>query len=88
MHYIYGRNPVLEALLHEQTVQKIYIQHGNQGGKIQKIYRLARQQKTAVTNADPQKLRQMVGNVVHQGVVALISPVQIHPFDELLNALQ
>jgi 23S rRNA (guanosine2251-2'-O)-methyltransferase len=87
MPYIYGRNPVLEALLQGQAVQKIYIQYGNRGGKIQQIYRLARQQKVAISNADPQKLRQMAGNAVHQGVVALISPVQIRSFEELPDAL-
>lgn len=87
MPHIYGRNPVLEALLHGQPVQKIYIQHGNQGDKIRQIYRLAKQQKVAVTNADPKKLKQMVGDANHQGVVALISPVNIQTFEELLTHL-
>jgi 23S rRNA (guanosine2251-2'-O)-methyltransferase len=85
MSYIYGRNPVLEALLHGQAVQKIYIQHGNRGGKIQHVYRLARQHKIVVTNADAKKLRQMVGDANHQGVVALISPVRVLAFEELFE---
>lgn len=86
MPYIYGRNPVLEALLHGQAIQKIYIQHGVQGDKIRQIYRLARQQRLAITNADQKKLQQMVGEVAHQGVVALISPVSILPFAEIPDA--
>lgn len=86
MPYIYGRNPVMEALLHGQAIQKIYIQHGVQGDKVRQIYRLARQQHLAVANADQKKLQQMVGDVAHQGVVALISPVRILPFEELPDA--
>ncbi len=87
MAYIYGRNPVLEALQAGKPIQKIYIQHGNQSGKIRQIYHLARQEKIAVTNADSKKLRQMVGDSIHQGIVALISPVRILAFDELLGTL-
>jgi len=82
MAYIYGRNPVMEALQTGSIVQKIYVRHGNQSGKISQIYRTAKQQKIVVVNADVKKLQQMVGKVNHQGVVALISPVRIREMGE------
>ena len=83
MSVIYGRNPVLEALQHPGQVQKIYVQHGSQSGKLGQIYRIARQQKLPMVTADPRKLQQMVGAVNHQGVVALIAAVQVLDLDEL-----
>ena len=87
MSYIYGRNPVIEALRHGRQVQKIYIQHGNQSGSIRQIYRMARDLKIPVSNADARKLRQIAGDGNHQGVVALIAPVEIADEHALLDAL-
>lgn len=83
MSYIYGRNPVLEALSQPGTIQKIYIQHSSQPGKVSQIYSIARKNSIAIVNADPGKLRQMVGDVNHQGIVALIAPVQVFDLLEL-----
>jgi 23S rRNA (guanosine2251-2'-O)-methyltransferase len=80
MSLIYGRNPVLEALSNPDTIQKIYVQHGLQHPKIRQIYKLAKQHSIAISNADVGKLRQMVGDTNHQGVVALIAPVKIRDF--------
>lgn len=88
MAYIYGRNPVIEALTEGGAVQKVYIQHGQRSGKIQLIYRLSRQQKIPIVTADARKLNQMVGQVVHQGVVALTVPVQILSEDDFQDHLE
>ncbi len=85
MPYIYGRNPVISALEQEDAVQKIYVQHGLQGNKIRHIYRIARAQNISITNADARKLKQLAGNGNHQGIVALIAPVEILPLEALLD---
>lgn len=85
MPYIYGRNPVTEALEHGEPVQKIYVQFGSKNERVQKIYTLARQQKISIVTADNRKLRQMVGDATHQGVVALISPVELIPLEKYLE---
>ena len=87
MPYIFGRNPVLEALQHQRPVQKIYIQFGQQNEKIRHIYKLAKAQKVSVTNVDPGKIRKLAGKQNHQGIVALIAPVEIRPFEDLLDQL-
>ncbi|MEZ4763507.1 MAG: RNA methyltransferase substrate-binding domain-containing protein [Calditrichia bacterium] len=53
MSYIYGRNPVLEALSQPGTIQKIYIQHGSQPGKVSQIYSIARKNSIAIVNLIP-----------------------------------
>ncbi len=88
MAYIYGRNPVLESLEHQHGIQKIYIQYRNQGQKIKRIFRLARQQNIPITNADAKKLKKMVGNVTHQGVVALIAPIEIKSIELLYDEIE
>lgn len=87
MPYIFGRNPVLEALQHGRPVQKIYLQFGQQNDKIRTIYKLAKAQKIAITNVDPRKIKQLAGNNNHQGIVALIAPMEIGSFDALVNNL-
>ncbi|MEL6821319.1 MAG: 23S rRNA (guanosine(2251)-2'-O)-methyltransferase RlmB [Calditrichota bacterium] len=85
MPYIYGRNPVTEALEHGEPVQKIYVQFGSKNERVQKIYTLARQQNISIVTADNRKLKQMVGNATHQGVVALISPIELIPLEKYLE---
>ena len=85
MPYIYGRHPVMDALKHGDDIQKIYVQHGLQGEKIKRVQRAARQRKVNIVTADPRKLKQMAGNGNHQGIVALISPVKILPFETFLT---
>ena len=86
MPYIHGRNPVIEALEHQRPIQKIYIQHGNRGDKINLIFLFFKQNRIPITNADPHKIAKMVGKVTHQGVVALVSPVEIRDIADLLEA--
>ena len=84
MFHIFGRNPVIEAIRQKKEIQKIYIQHNSKGDKVGTIYRLAKQNQIPVSQVDLKKIKVMVGNVVHQGVVALISPIKITPLENLL----
>jgi 23S rRNA (guanosine2251-2'-O)-methyltransferase len=83
--YIFGRNPVLEALRSQRTIQKIYIQHGTHGANLNKIFRLAKRNRIPTVPAESKKLIKLVGDVSHQGVIALLSPVDLIHFDELLQ---
>jgi 23S rRNA (guanosine2251-2'-O)-methyltransferase len=88
MPHIFGRNPVIEALKNNQPIEKIYIHHGAHGENINHIYKLARSHKTPVTKIDSPKIKQIAGNVNHQGVIALISSIPTLTVDELLRSLQ
>lgn len=86
--YIIGRNPVLEALEHHpEKLQKIYVQHGQQGEKVRRIYRLAKSLRIQISNADAGKFRKMVGTQVHQGVVGLLYPAPVGDAEDLLVRL-
>ncbi len=83
---IYGRWPVREALTAGQ-VAKLYLANGSGGGPIDEIVDLAKKKKVAFHWTDKRKLEQMVGrDVVHQGVVAQVAPIQFADLETVLQA--
>ena len=82
---IEGRNPVIEALSSGENIEKIYIQKGNTQGSAQKIINLARKKKIQVTEVDKNKLNMMAETDSHQGVIALISPIEYVTVDYILK---
>ncbi|RMI09416.1 MAG: 23S rRNA (guanosine(2251)-2'-O)-methyltransferase RlmB [Calditrichaeota bacterium] len=86
--YIYGRRAVLEALSDAREVQKLYLQFGLRGEKVREIHRLARKKRIPISTVDARKLRQLVGDAAHQGVVALIAPVPIRDFADLVERME
>lgn len=85
MPHIFGRNPVIEALRNDQPIEKIYIHHSAHGDKIDHIYRLARSGKIPITKIDSRKIGKIAGDVSHQGVIALISPIKTVTIENLLE---
>ncbi len=85
---IYGRNAVLEVLKSGRAVEKVYIQSGASGEVIPSIYRLARKRRTPIVQATRTKLTQLVGSGKHQGVVALISPIDNVSLETLLDTVR
>lgn len=83
---IYGKNPVLEALQSGIAVQKIYLQHGQHGQRKREIVRLARRRHVPISEVDAGRMRELAGNVAHQGVVALVSPVRLLELEALIAA--
>ncbi len=70
--YIYGRQPVFEALRSSHTVLKVYIAENTAGKIIGKIRNLCQTREIPFENIDKNALQKFVGPVVHQGVVALV----------------
>ncbi len=82
---IEGRNPVIEALTSDKTIEKIYIQKGNVQGSAQKVINLAKKKKIQISEVDKNKLNAMAETESHQGVIALISPINYVSVDDILN---
>lgn len=85
---IYGRHPLIEALRESQPIEKIYLLHHLKGGKIEVIYRQARRLGIPITRVDRRKLESLTGTGNHQGVAAIISPVQTLSLELFLNELK
>lgn len=82
---IEGRNPVIEALMSGENIEKIYIQKGNIQGSAQKIINLARKNRIQISEVDKNKLNAMSSTGAHQGVIATISPIDYVSVDDILN---
>jgi 23S rRNA (guanosine2251-2'-O)-methyltransferase len=85
MPYIFGRNPLVKALQSNQPIEKIYVHHTAHGDKINHIYKLARSCRIPITNIDSRKIGKIAGDVNHQGVIALISPIRTMTIEDLLE---
>lgn len=83
--FITGRNPVMEALKSGRTIDKIYVQKGEGQGSIVKIRAMAQDKKITVVEADRRKLDEMSGGANHQGVAALIPPVEYAEVKDILD---
>lgn len=84
-NYVYGRNPVIEALKSDGEVDKVYVQKGATGGSIRKIISMAKKSGIVVTQVDEGKLASMSENNNHQGVVALVTDFHYASIDEILE---
>jgi 23S rRNA (guanosine2251-2'-O)-methyltransferase len=82
---IEGRNPVIEALTSGESIEKIYIQKGNVQGSAQKIINLARKKKIQVTEVDKNKLNAIAETDSHQGVVAIVSPIEYVSVEDIIK---
>lgn len=83
MTYIYGRNAVIEALK-AKKVDKLYALK-NLSGSANKIFAMAREEKIVLTECDKKKIFEMVGDVNHQGIVALVSQFDYTDLDEMIE---
>ncbi len=83
---IEGRNPVLEALRSDYSVEWIYVQEGCLDGPIQTIVREAKKQKCQLKFVARERLDQISPAKHHQGVIARVSAFNYSTVDEMLNA--
>ncbi len=85
-NFIYGLNPVIEALRQEKdTLREIVIQQGKSGKKFQDIIELARAAHIKFRFIDKSRFPQVSGP--HQGVVAKRAPVPLLSLKQLLDKI-
>lgn len=82
---LYGRNPVIEALQNDRTMDKILIQDGLRHSQIGLIRNLAKEKGIVYQFVDKRKLDKMCEGENHQGVAALAAA---HKYAELSDILQ
>ena len=80
---ICGRNPVLEALKSESSIDTIYI--NGEGGILGKIRSMAKSNGVVVKDVSSQKLDQMTDNASHQGVAATIACAEYVTVEDILE---
>jgi len=83
---VYGRNAVAELLkANPDRIAKIYFQFNTAEKRILELFIKAKQHQISIGKASNQKLGDLAKTNKHQGVVALISDVQMVELDDLLQ---
>ncbi len=82
---IAGRNPVFEAIKARTEISSILVARGSTEGTIKAIISTARKRKIPVKEVSPAKLDGLVPQGNHQGVIALISPVEYHSLNDIFR---
>jgi 23S rRNA (guanosine2251-2'-O)-methyltransferase len=86
---IYGVHPVRVTLeRHPERVVAVRLADRRDDPRVREIEELARRHGRPVQRIDAHALKQMLGDVTHQGVVAEISPLPPWSEDDLFDALQ
>lgn len=86
--YIYGRNPVNEALKNEpERVEKVFLRQSVKDRDVQQILTLSSNNRIPVSHVPGSKLYGLVGSVNDQGVVALMSAIEYLDFEPWLEEL-
>lgn len=82
--YIYGKNMVLESLKGNKHIDELYLMHTI---KDQQLLSLAKSKHISVTYVSKNELNQLVGQVVHQGIVAKINSYDYYSIDDILASI-
>jgi len=80
-----GRNPVMEALKANRTINKVLIAKGDREGSIKQIVALAREKGIVVQEVERSALDNMSSTHAHQGVIAYVSPKDYVDVDDILK---
>ncbi|MGB5818013.1 MAG: 23S rRNA (guanosine(2251)-2'-O)-methyltransferase RlmB [Saonia sp.] len=81
---IYGIRAVMEALKSNEPIDKIFLQKGLRSESSKELESLIRKNGISSSYVPIEKLNRLTQNN-HQGVVANISPIQFHNFEELVE---
>lgn len=83
MGLIYGKNPVLEAIKSDTTINKIYAQTSNK--EIDSVIKEALKRKIIVVNTDKQKLDKMIDGKNSQGIIASVTDFEYSEIEDIIN---
>lgn len=83
---IFGRNPVMEALKNNRTINKIWLVKGEQKGSVREIVALAKEKRITVQLVERSKLDSMFPHANHQGVAASIAAADYVDWQDIVDS--
>ncbi len=85
---IFGIRAIIEAINSGSTIDKVFIQKGLRGDLFNELDQLLRTNAISTSFVPPEKLNRLTKKN-HQGVIALVSPVEFYDLDSLvLNVIE
>lgn len=85
---IYGRQPVVEALKSNYKIEQLWLARDLQGKVIAQIKNLAENKNLDIRTVDKNEIQKLSGPVVHQGIAAVIEPLNVGNENELSDFLK
>ncbi len=87
--YIYGRNAVLEQLMHNpKNLKAVYIKDAVKQSGTEQIRELAQKSRIPVRVIDEKEITKLLKDeVLHQGIIALSKPFEYTNFDEWIATI-
>lgn len=82
-YQIFGIRAVIEAITAGKTIDKIFIQKGLKSALFQELQSLLQKEQIPISYVPTEKLNRLTKKN-HQGVVATLSPVEYHNFEDLV----
>ena len=83
--FVFGRHAVVEALQTPDRVNRVFIQEGTSGRDAAKVIDLAREKRIQVQTVPKTKIEDLVGNAVHQGLVASIAAYEYADLEDVFQ---
>ena len=83
--FVFGRHAVVEALQTPDRVNRVFIQEGTSGRDAVKVIELAREKGIQVQTVPKTKIEDLVGNAVHQGLVASIAAYEYADLEDVFK---
>ena len=83
--FVFGRHAVVEALQTPGRVNRVFIQEGTSGRDAAKVIELAREKGIQVQTVPKTKIEDLVGNAVHQGLVASIAAYEYADLEDVFK---
>ncbi len=84
--YIFGTRAVIEGINNGRTVDKILVRKGLNNALYQQLLTLVRQYRIPVQQVPVEKLNRITGKN-HQGVIALVSPIEFTRIETILPGI-
>lgn len=81
---VFGRNEVRELLRSGRSVDKIFVRRGDKEGSVNLILGMASERGIPVVEVEKEKLEQLCGGGVHQGVAAMAAQKEYCEVEDIL----
>ncbi len=82
---IIGRNPIVEAINSDRSINRIMVAKGQRSGAVSEILHKAKKKGIPVSEVDQKKLDFMTGGAVHQGVIAVAAAAEYSSVEDILD---
>jgi 23S rRNA (guanosine2251-2'-O)-methyltransferase len=84
-NFIYGKNPVLEALKSNLTIEKVLIHNTLRGELEMEVRKLCKQKLVPLKKVPVDKLDYLTRKQNHQGVAAFLSPINFMSIEDVIS---